>query len=80
MNEPGRALQAAMTEQIRVELTMRQWTQADLCTAAGINGSTLHRYLAGTRDIPVPVCVEIARALSLSWVELLSRAEERLAK
>jgi len=54
------------------------WKQAELAKRAGLNVSTLHRYLAGERDIPLPVFVGISDALGLSYLELAARAQRRL--
>lgn len=54
------------------------WKQAELAKRAGLNVSTLHRYLAGERDIPLPVFAEISNALGLTYIELAGRAQRRL--
>jgi transcriptional regulator with XRE-family HTH domain len=67
-----------MAVQIKAEMAARDWKQADLANASGIPTSTLHRYLSGARDIPLPVFAEIAQALGLSMIELAIRAQRRL--
>jgi transcriptional regulator with XRE-family HTH domain len=79
MGNYGTDIQAAMAVQIKAEMAARNWKQSDLATAAGIPTSTLHRYLSGARDIPLPVFADIANALGLSMIELAQRAERRLA-
>lgn len=78
MGNYGTEIQAAIATQIKAEMAAKDWKQADLSKATGIVGSTLSRYLAGGRDIPLPVFAEIANALDLSMIELAQRAERRL--
>jgi transcriptional regulator with XRE-family HTH domain len=77
MSDFGREHQAAVTVQIKAEMAAKDWKQADLAAAAGMATSTLSRYLAGNRDIPLPVFAEICLALGLAVPELLARAERR---
>jgi transcriptional regulator with XRE-family HTH domain len=78
MGTYGTDIQAAMAVQIKAEMAARDWKQADLANASQIPTSTLHRYLSGARDIPLPVFAEISKALGLSMIELASRAQRRL--
>jgi transcriptional regulator with XRE-family HTH domain len=78
MGTYGTDIQSAMAVQIKAEMAARDWKQPDLAEKAGIPTSTLHRYLGGTRDIPLPAFAEIASALGLSMVELAARAQRRL--
>ena len=67
-----------MAVQIKAEMAACDWKQSDLANASGIPTSTLHRYLSGARDIPLPVFADIAQALGLSMIELATRAQRRL--
>jgi len=78
MGTYGNDIQSSMAVQIKAEMAARDWKQADLANASGIPTSTLHRYLSGARDIPLPVFAEIAQALGLSMIELAIRAQRRL--
>lgn len=78
MGTYGADIQSAMAVQIKAEMAARDWKQSDLATAAAIPTSTLHRYLSGVRDIPLPVFADIAQALGLSMLELAARAQRRL--
>ncbi|GAP53829.1 hypothetical protein AHiyo6_03940 [Arthrobacter sp. Hiyo6] len=78
MGKHGNDIQAAMMMQIKAEMAARDWKQPELAKRAGIPTSTLHRYLAGERDIPLPAFADIADALELSYIELASRAQRRL--
>jgi transcriptional regulator with XRE-family HTH domain len=78
MGTYGNDIQSAMAVQIKAEMAAKDWKQADLANASGIPTSTLHRYLSGARDIPLPVFAEIAQALGLSMLELAARAQRRL--
>lgn len=70
-------MQTAMTVQIKAEMGALGWKQPDLAAAAGLHTSTLHRYLSGARDIPLPVLAEISRALGLPLTELMARGQRR---
>jgi transcriptional regulator with XRE-family HTH domain len=74
----GEDIQAAIATQIKAEMAAKDWKQADLANASGIPTSTLHRYLSGARDIPLPAFGAIAQALSMSVLELAARAQRRL--
>jgi len=78
MGTYGQDIQSAIAVQIKAEMAAKGWKQAELAKRAGINTSTLHRYLAGDRDIPLPVFVGISDALGLSYIELAGRAQRRL--
>jgi transcriptional regulator with XRE-family HTH domain len=78
MGNYGADIQSAIAVQIKAEMAAKDWKQSDLANASSIPTSTLHRYLAGGRDIPLPVFAEIAKALGLSMIELAQRAERRL--
>jgi transcriptional regulator with XRE-family HTH domain len=78
MGTYGNDIQSAIAVQIKAEMAAIDWKQPDLANATGIPTSTLHRYLAGARDIPLPVFADIAKALGLSVIELAARAQRRL--
>jgi transcriptional regulator with XRE-family HTH domain len=78
MGNYGAEIQKAIAVQIKAEMAAKDWKQADLAKATGIVGSTLSRYLAVGRDIPLPVFVDIAQALGLPLSELIGRAQRRL--
>jgi transcriptional regulator with XRE-family HTH domain len=78
MGTYGTDIQSAMAVQIKAEMAARDWKQSDLANASGIPTSTLHRYLSGARDIPLPAFAEIANALGMSMLELAARAQRRL--
>ena len=78
MGTYGNDIQSAMAVQIKAEMAACDWKQSDLASASGIPTSTLHRYLSGARDIPLPVFADIAQALGLSMIELATRAQRRL--
>ena len=78
MGNYGMEIQGAIAVQIKAEMAAKDWKQTDLSKATGIVGSTLSRYLAGARDIPLPVFADIAKALGLSMIELAARAQRRL--
>jgi transcriptional regulator with XRE-family HTH domain len=78
MGTYGTEIQAAIASEIKAEMAAIDWKQADLAKAAGMQASTLYRYLSGARDIPMPVFADIANALGVSMFELAQRAQRRL--
>jgi len=78
MGNYGTDIQAALVTQVKAEMAARDWKQSDLAEKSGIPTSTLHRYLNGSRDIPMPQVIEMASALNLSILELVERAQRRL--
>ena len=78
MGNYGTDIQAAIATQVKAEMAAKGWKQAELAKRAGLHTSTLHRYLSGERDIPLPVFAEIADTLGLTYIELAGRAQRRL--
>lgn len=78
MGTYGADIQAALVKQVKAEMAARDMKQKAMADKLGMQGSTLSRYLAGERDIPMPVVFGFADALGLSVVELVQRAERRL--
>ena len=78
MGTYGNDIQSAIAVQIKAEMAARDWKQPELAKRSGIPTSTLHRYLTGDRDIPLPAFVEIANALGVTYLELAARAQRRL--
>jgi transcriptional regulator with XRE-family HTH domain len=76
----GKRIQKAVRAQIRAEIAARGLKRADVAAAAGLYGSTLSRYLSDTEDraIPVDVLGQLAFALGLDPITLVSRADRRL--
>jgi transcriptional regulator with XRE-family HTH domain len=79
-NTYGDRLEAALSKQVRVELTERDMSQQDLAAALGIHKAALSRYMNGHTNWPMPVFFRIAEALNLSAHELMRRAEARIEK
>lgn len=78
MGNYGHDIQAAMAVQIKAEMAAKGWKGPELAKRSGIPTSTLHRYLNGERDIPLPAFVGIASALELTYLDLATRAQRRL--
>jgi len=78
MGTYGNDIQSAIAVQIKAEMAARDWKQPELAKRSGIPTSTLHRYLTGERDIPLPAFAEIANALGVTYLELAGRAQRRL--
>lgn len=78
MGTYGSDIQSALATEIKAEMGALGWKQSDLAKATNMQPSTLHRYLSGARDIPMPAFLEIANALGLTLIELAQRAQRRL--
>jgi transcriptional regulator with XRE-family HTH domain len=78
MGTYGVDIQAALVTQVKAEMAAKDMKQKDMAARIGMQTSTLSRYLAGDRDIPMPVAFSMADALELSLIELFQRAERRL--
>ena len=72
-----RVLQAAIAQEIRVELARRRWSQARLLREADVLASSWRRYFVPpiVRHLPMSALGRIAAALDMQTGELLSRAE-----
>lgn len=70
-------VQAAISAQIKAEMGAKGWREADLAKAAGMPSSSLNRYLAGARDMPLPIAAELGITLGLEFIELVRRAQRR---
>lgn len=77
-NTYGDRLEAALSKQIRVELTEHDMTQQDLAAALGIHKAALSRYMNGHSSWPMPMFYRVAETLGLSAHELMRRAEARI--
>ena len=78
MGTYGIDIQAALVKQVKAEMAAQDMRQKDMAAKLGMQTSTLSRYLAGERDIPMPVVFGFADALGLTAIELVQRAERRL--
>lgn len=78
MRKYGERLQEATGRQIKAERAALGMTQAELAEKIGKEKQSVMRYENGKRDIPLDDLALIARAFSLSVVELLGRAEQRI--
>jgi transcriptional regulator with XRE-family HTH domain len=70
---------ASLSTQIRVELTERRMSQADLAEAAGVGRPAMNRYLMAHQSMPMPTFYKIAETLAVAPHVLLQRAEARLS-
>jgi len=80
MSKYEEAMVEAVATVISMEMAAQKprMTQGKLAAAIGIHRETLSNYLAGKRDIPMSVFVQIAEALGLTARELMERAEARV--
>lgn len=78
MGTHGNEIQAAIVTQIKAEMAALNWKQPELAKRSGIPTSTLHRYLAGERDVSLKAFGDLADALGLPDAELVARAMRRI--
>lgn len=70
---------AALAREVRIALDDSPLRfRKDLAEAAGVPMRSLKRYLDGEREIPLTELRSIARALGVSVIALIDRAEDRL--
>jgi len=78
MGTYGEQIAAAMIVQIKAEMAAQGWNRQELAKRAGISSSSIYRYLDGERQMKLQDIADIASALSLSYLELATRAQRRL--
>jgi len=78
MDKNATPLEAAISQQIKVELVDRGMEQKDLADAVGIERATLSRYMTGRRPMPMAVFFDVANVLKIRPRELMAAAEARL--
>jgi transcriptional regulator with XRE-family HTH domain len=78
VERPFSPFEAAITAEIRAEAAAQRVTWQDLAIKAGMNPSTLHRYLSDNRHMSVRVLADVSLALGLKATAMMERAERRL--
>ena len=74
----GDRMQRAIRAQIKAEIAVRNLKQNDVAASAGLYSSTMSRYLRDSKpDMPLAALGAIAKALGLSIVTIVQRAERR---
>lgn len=81
MNMPNElnARSGRVAEEIRAEMARQQTTVDALSEKSGIPISTLRRSVKGHRPFTINELFVITRLLGISVVEIIQRAEDRLA-
>lgn len=79
---PAEGLNAAVAAQLRAEAAAAKLSDKALAQKAGLQYSSLRRWLGkepgNERNIDVAVLAELAKALGLTPLEVVRRAEERM--
>lgn len=78
--DEARDYAGAVAVQLRAELAGSPLTATQLAVHIGVDRVTLSRYLNGHRDIPIPVFLDIVRALGLDAGHVLDLAKQRLQR
>jgi transcriptional regulator with XRE-family HTH domain len=68
----------AILKQLRGEIAAEGITKQDLAERVGVAYPSLNRYLAGERDMPMPVLFDILAVLDIAPERFFGRAMERL--
>jgi len=79
MGNYGAEIQTAIAEELRSERAVQRITMDEIADRSGMVKITLHRYMQGSRDIPVKALADICRALNVPMGEIIARAETRLS-
>lgn len=78
--DPAKGLNAAVAAELRAERVAQEVTFDDLTERVSLSKSTLLLLFNARRLISIEALVEIADALGVSVLEIVERAERRLAK
>lgn len=75
-DESGARLQALKAE-LRAEKAAKELTYDDIAERSDMQKMTVHRYMSGTRDIPMGKLLLMCDALGVDVSALIERAEQR---
>lgn len=78
--DPTKGLNAAVAAELRAERVAQEVTFDDLVKRVSLSRATTWRLLNAERLITIEALVEVAGALGVSVLEIVERAEKRLAK
>lgn len=78
--DPTKGLNAAVAAELRAERVAQEVTFDDLVERISLSRATTWRLLNAERLITIEALVEIASALGVSVLEIVERAEKRLAR
>lgn len=73
-------LVAEILKVVRGEMAMHDLSQAKLAAKIGIHPGVLQRYLAGTREMPIGILMQIAEAMDTTAADLMASGEARYRK
>jgi transcriptional regulator with XRE-family HTH domain len=80
MNTTEERMEAALGTQLKIELTERGMSQADLADAVGVGRVAVNKYIKGHVSIPMGTFVKVAGALGLTPDVLMARVVERASR
>jgi transcriptional regulator with XRE-family HTH domain len=78
--DPAKGLNAAVAAELRAERVAQEVTFDDLVKRVSLSRNTTWRLLNAERLITIEALVEVAGALGVSVLEIIERAEKRLAR
>lgn len=77
--DPGEGYNAAVAAELRAERAAVRMTNKEIAEASGVSLPSVSRYLTAQRRIDVAALYDITVALKTTPVEILTRAQIRLA-
>ena len=78
--DPTKGLNAAVAAELRAERVAQEITFDDLVKRVSLSRNTVWRLLNAERFITIEALVEVADALGVSVLDIVERAEKRLAR
>ena len=78
--DPTKGLNAAVAAELRAERVAQEVTFDDLVKRVSLSRNTTWRLLNAERLITIEALVEVADALGVSVLDIVERAEKRLAR
>ena len=78
--DPTKGLNAAVAAELRAERKAQEVTFDDLVERVSLSRATTWRLLNAERLITIEALVEVADALGVSVLDIVERAEKRLAR
>lgn len=67
----------ALAAELRAEKAAKELTYDEIAERSNMQKMTVHRYMSGSRDIPMGKLLAMCEALGVSLPVLIERAEQR---
>ena len=80
MDTPRSDLSACFADQLRAERAAKRMSRAELSSASGLSAKTIQRLEDNDREMNTDQLARLCRALEVSLVDFVRRAEERMSR